>query len=147
MTLPAHRFEERKKKNKPKVWVFDFDETITATPGHLRRIATALRAMGDSIVVVTGNDSPRQELLDRLRNDYQFPFDDLIQYADEESFGLRRAAILKELDAYGAFDDRSGRAYVLVDACSHFFVAAKPPKDATKGDKGDAKQAVKDQQG
>jgi hypothetical protein len=129
-----------------KVWTFDYDETITAAPKRCRRIAQGLRALGDKIIVVTGNPSDRDKLIKAL-NDYKFPFDDLIQYNDEESFGLRRADILRELDAYGAFDDRAGRAVTLADVCPHFFVAAQPPKDAedaADGGKKDAKKVVKD---
>ena len=151
MTLPAHRYldraEERAKGgDDPKVWTFDFDENITTAPKRLARIAAALKAMGDRIVVVTGNQAPREELVDRLTNDYGFPFDDLIQYEDDQTDGMRRAAILKELDAWGAFDNRMDRGYTYAKVCPHFFLLAKPNKDAeanTKGAKQDAKSAVK----
>ena len=142
--------EERKKNDgkKTRVWIFDFDETITGPTKRLRRIAKALKKLGDTIIIVTGNTSPRDQLVDRLKNDYKFPFDDLIQYDDAETFGLRRADILTQLNAWGAFDDRASRSPTLSKVCPHFFVSAKPPKDAkdnAKGGKGYAKQRVNKQ--
>jgi hypothetical protein len=133
--------------DKARVWTFDFDETITAAPKRLRRIAKAIQQIGDTIIVVTGNPSPRKQILDRLNNDYKFPFDDLVQYEDLESGGIRRADILKQVDAWGAFDDRAGRAPILVKVCPHFFTSAEPTKDVednAKGGNKDAKKAVKD---
>lgn len=147
MTLPAHRYldrEERKKKDKGgKVWVFDFDETITKAPDQCARIAKALRALDDTVIVVTGNQSSRNDLKKRL-DGYGFEYDDLIQYQDDQTDGLNRAAILKQLDAFCGFDDRAGRGYTLAKACPHFFLVAKPPKRAEDNADGfKAKKATK----
>lgn len=162
--LPAHRFpdttrldeiradgaaalteiiEERKKgKKKGHVVVFDFDETITKAPKRMRHIAKALKKAGDTIWVVTGNESKRGDLVDRLEKEYKFPFDGLLQYHDDETDGLQRREVLKELNAWLAFDDRAGRSPVLVKACPHLFLCAKPTKDQEKALE-DAKNAEK----
>ena len=147
---PLGRIQEERKKGAnaqgaQKVWTWDFDETITTAPERMARIATALKAMGDRIVVVTGNRAPREQLVDRLTNDYGFPFDDLIQYEDENTDGIRRAAVLKELGAWGAFDNRMDRGYTYAKVCPHLFLLAKPNEDEktdAKGAKQDAKQVV-----
>lgn len=156
--LPAHRyvsspkpelfepFEERKKKDKKgKVIVFDFDETITKAPKRMAHIAKCLKECGDTIWIVTGNESKRSDLIDRLENEYDFPFDGLIQYKDDETDGLQRREVLKELNAWLAFDDRAMRAPVLVKACPHLFLASKPSKDQEKAldDAKDAQKVVK----
>lgn len=152
MTFPAHRFRDRAERVETrdgqgdgKTFVWDFDETITKCPDRMSHIAAALRAAGDRIVVVTGNTAPRERLVQRLE-DYGFPFDDLIQYANDESEGLRRAALLEQLDAWCAFDDRAGRAYTYAKVCPHLFLVAKPSAEAeaaADGAKSDAKNAVK----
>lgn len=146
MTLPAHRFEHRKKDDgNSRVWVCDFDETITTAPKVIAHIATALKAAGDKFYVLTGNDSPRDDLLQRLK-DYGIPFDDLIQYHDSQSDGIARAHYLKQLDAWCAIDNRIDRASTYVQACPHLFVMAEPPKVAEEnadGSKKKAKKAVK----
>lgn len=147
MTLPAHRFEERKKNKGAHCWSFDFDESITKAPAQLSRIAAGLKAQGDRVVVVTGNDGTRKELEERLGG-YGFPFDGLVQYEDDESDGLRRAAILERLDVWGAFDDRTGRSPTYAKICPHFFVVAEPTgedEDAAKGAKDAAKQTIEEQ--
>ena len=147
MTLPAHRFEERKKnKGKGRVWTWDYDETITKSPDRCAAIATGLGRIGFRNVVVTGNQSPRDQLEKSLK-DFDFPYDDLIQYQDDQSDGIRRLEILEQLDAWGAFDDRAGRAPTLVQQCPHFFLSAEPSDEAKekgKGAKKAAKKAVKD---
>ena len=150
MTLPAHRFrdrEERKKKDKGgKVFVFDFDETITTAPKLMAHLAAALKANGDTIYILTGNDSPRDELISRLTNDYGFPFDDLIQYHDNQTDGIARAHYLKQLDAFCGVDNRIDRAGTYVQACPHLFLVSEPPKVAqedAQGSKKAAKKAVK----
>lgn len=157
LPLPAHRHggeefadflstvgEERKKKGKKKghVIVFDFDETITKAPKRMRHIAKALKKAGDEVWVVTGNESKRSDLIDRLENEYKFPFDGLLQYHDDETDGLQRREVLKELNAWLAFDDRAGRSPVLVKACPQLFLCAKPTKDQEKALE-DAKNAKK----
>lgn len=149
MTLPAHRFrdhEERKKNDgEPKVWVCDFDETITTAPKLIAYLSKALKAQGDKFYVLTGNDSPRDELLDRLKA-YDVEFDDLIQYHDSQSDGIARAHYLKQLGAWAAIDNRIDRAGVYVQVCPHLFVMAEPPKIAeenAQGSKKAAKKAVK----
>lgn len=159
--LPAHRFgpdpdaeaavqativrelvEDRKKKGKKgKVITFDFDETITKCPKQMAHIAKALKKAGDEIWVVTGNESKRSDLINQL-NEFKFPFDGLIQYHDDETDGVQRKEVLKELGAWLAFDDRAGRAPVLVKACPHLFLSAKPTKDNVKNAE-DAKSAKK----
>src|SRR5215469_6566803 len=145
MTLPAHRYIERAKKAKSRVFTFDLDETITKAPKQLSYIAKALKDAGGTIIVVTGNQSKRSELEERLK-DYGFPFDDLIQYEDDESDGLRRAAILEHLNAWCAFDDRAGRAVTYAKVCPHLFLSAEPSgeaEDNADGAKKDAKKVVK----
>jgi len=157
--LPAHRSYEgsgliaemrevsyrKKGKKKGKVIVFDFDETITKSPKRMAHIAKCLKECGDTIWIVTGNESDRSELIDRLENEYDFPFDGLIQYKDDETDGLQRREVLKELDAWLAFDDRMGRAPVLTKVCPHLFLTAKPTKDQEKAleDAKNAKKIVK----
>ena len=145
MTLPAHRYIERAKKAKSRVFTFDLDETITKAPKQLSYIAKALKDAGGTIIVVTGNQSKRSELEERLK-DYGFPFDDLIQYEDDESDGLRRAAILEHLNAWCAFDDRAGRAVTYAKVCPHLFLSAEPSgeaEDNADGAKKDAKKLAK----
>jgi hypothetical protein len=149
MTLPAHRFrdrEERAKGNGGKVFVCDFDETITTAPDLIAHVAAALKAYGDKFYILTGNDSPRDELIQRI-NDYGIPFDDLIQYHDSQSDGIARAHYLKQLDAFCGIDNRIDRAGTYVQVCPHLFVMAEPPKVAKEnahGSKKAAKKAVKD---
>ena len=137
--LPAHRFyrqlEHRDGQKDARTWVFDFDETITAAPKHASYLATLIRAHGDRVVVLTGNTSPRADLVQRL-DGYDFPFDDLIQYHDEESFGLDRAHYLKQLDAYVGVDNRIDRAPVYAKVCPHLFLVAEPTKEAKDNAKG-----------
>ena len=145
MTLPAHRFEERKKKDKHRVWTWDYDETITKSPDRCARIAKGLNKIGDHNVVVTGNQSSRDQLVKNLK-DFDFPFDDLIQYEDDQTDGIRRLEVLEQLDAWGAFDDRAGRAPTLTQQCPHFFLSAEPSdeaKEKAKGAKKAAKKATK----
>lgn len=155
MTLPAHRFrgrhlalvEDRKKNDGgQKVWTFDFDETITTAPKRCARMATAFRAIGDKVVVITGNQSPRSELVKRLTDDYEFPFDDLIQYHDLGTDGVQRAHVLEQVDAWCGIDNRADRAYTYAKVCPHFYLIAKPPgDDKDDASKKQAKQVVKQQ--
>lgn len=146
MTLPAHRFrdrEERKKNDGQHVWTFDYDGTITGAPDQLARVAAGLKALGDHIVVLTGNDSPRADLVKQL-NDYGFPFDDLVQYKDDGTDGISREEHLKQFGAWGAFDNRVDRAFILAKACPHFYFIGKPTpddRDAVKANK--TKKAAK----
>jgi hypothetical protein len=148
MTLPAHRFldrEERKKKDSDIVFVCDFDETITTAPGLMAYLSKAIRDQGDKFYVLTGNDSPRKDLLQRLK-DYGIEFDDLIQYHDSQSDGIARAHYLAQLDAFCGIDNRIDRASTYVQVCPHLFVMAEPPKVAKEnahGSKKAAKKAVK----
>jgi hypothetical protein len=146
VTLPAHRFrdrEERKKNDEgPKVFVCDFDETITTAPKLIAYLSKVLRDAGDKFYVLTGNDSPRDELLQRL-NDYDVSFDDLIQYSDSQSDGIARAHYLKQLDAYCGIDNRIDRAGTYVQACPHLFVMSEPPKIAEENAHGSKKAAKK----
>ena len=142
MTLPAHRFEYRKKKkDDEKVVVVDFDETVTKAPEHIAFLLTALRAQGCKIIILTGNGGPRKDLKKRL-DDYGVPFDDLIQYNDEDSSGLVREKYLKQLDAWLGIDNRIDRAPTYVKACPHLFVVAKPT-DENKDDAKGVKKVVK----
>lgn len=147
MTLPAHRYVERRKKadDTPTV-VYDFDETITKAPDELSKMAKALQAAGNRIIVLTGNQSPHHELEDRLK-DYGFPYDDLVQYHDSQSDGLVRAEYLKQFGGvWLAVDNRIDRAPTYAKVCPHLFVVAEPPKVAksdAKGNKKDAKAAAK----
>jgi hypothetical protein len=148
LTLPAHRFEDRKKNDDgpPYIHVFDYDETITGAPDQLARVATGLKALGDRVVIVTGNTSDRADIVKQLA-DFGFPFDDLIQYDDTASNGLRRAEILKQLNAWLGFDNRVDRSYTYAKICPHLYLIAKPTsenKDDAKGAKKGAKKAVKD---
>lgn len=145
--LPAHRFETRAKQSKPRTWTFDYDGTITGAPDQLSRIAVALKALGDRIVVITGNKSPRADLVKSLA-DYKFPFDDLIQYHDDGTNGIERAEYLSRLDAWGAFDNRVDRAIILAKVCPHLFLLAEPTDAEIQAAKTadaqkNAKQAVK----
>ena len=136
MTLPAHRFEERKKKNKGHVWTFDYDGTITGAPDQLSRIAQGLKAQGDTIVVLTGNTMARKDLLKTL-DDYGFPYDEVVQYHDDDSNGVARRHYLKQFDTWGAFDNRIDRAVIFAPVCPHLYLVVEP----SKGDEQDAKEA------
>jgi hypothetical protein len=151
MTLPAHRFRDREDRKKGdgdgRVFVFDFDGTVTGAPDRLARIATGLKALGDHIIVLTGNDSPRADLVQRL-NDYGFPFDDLVQYKDDGTDGISRAQHLKQFGAWGAFDNRVDRAVVLSEVCPHLYLIVGPTGEDHDNAKANhtkkaAKQAAK----
>lgn len=146
MTLPAHRFrEDRKKGDGGKVFVLDFDETITTAPKLMAHLTAALKAYGDTVYVLTGNDSPRDDLLQRLK-DYGISFDDLVQYHDSQSDGIARAHYLKQLGAWCGVDNRIDRAGTYVQVAPHLFLVAEPPKVAqedAQGSKKAAKKAVK----
>ena len=144
--LPAHRFERRKKMADARVIVFDLDETITKSPNELAYLAKLAHKDGCKIVVLTGNQSPRHELEDRLK-DYGFPYDELVQYHDSESDGLIRAEYLRQFGAWLAFDNRIDRAPTYTKVCPHLFMVTGPTKaadDEAKGTKKDAKKAAKD---
>lgn len=151
MTLPAHRFldrdvEERKQNDdEPRTWVFDFDQTITTAPDQLARIAAGLKGLGDYIIVLTGNASPRADLVKQLAG-YGFAFDDLVQYDDDGTDGISRAQHLKQFGAWGAFDNRVDRSYIFAKVCPHFYLVTKPTaddKDNAKAAKKVAKQTAK----
>lgn len=144
MTLPAHRFESRKKDDgDQKVWLFDFDGTINGAPDQMARIATGLKALGDRVIVLTGNKSPRADLVKTITG-YGFPFDELVQYDDDGTNGIGRAHFLKQFDAWGAFDNRIDRAYIFAKVCPHLYLIAKPLDDDANGTKKAAKKAAKD---
>lgn len=149
MTLPAHRFrdrapEERKKQSEgQRVWLYDYDGTLTHAPEQLTRIAVGLRALGDRNVVLTGSEKPRETLLKQLA-DWGFPYDELVQYHDEGTDGLDRAEYMKQFDAWAGFDNRVDRAVVFADVCPVFYVVGKPIGERTPGTKQDAKQAAKE---
>lgn len=143
--LPAHRFEQRKQAPKRPTVTFDYDETITKAPKHMAYLAGALKDAGSRIVVVTGNQSDRKDLEAEL-DDYGFPYDRLVQYEDDETDGLRRAAILEKLGAWIGVDDRAGRAATYAKVCPHLFLSAEPSaeaQDKAVGAKKAAKKAVK----
>lgn len=146
MTLPAHRFRDREERKKnddgSKVFVCDFDETITTAPKVIAYLSNLIRAHGDKFYVLTGNDSPRDELIQQL-NDYGISFDDLVQYHDSQSDGIARAHYLKQLDAWCGIDNRIDRAGTYVQVCPHLFVMAEPPKVAKENAHGSKKAAKK----
>jgi hypothetical protein len=147
MTLPAHRFEQRKKdgkdKDKQRVWCCDYDGTITGAPKQMARIAQGLKALGDTVIVLTGNSSPRDDLV-QILNDFGFPFDYLVQYHDDDSNGLARAHYLEQFGAWGAFDNRVDRAVIFAEVCPHLYLIAEPTKeDKADARDGDAKKAAK----
>ena len=146
MTLPAHRFEARKKQgNGQRVWLYDYDGTLTHAPEQLTRIAIGLKALGDRNIVLTGNEEPRADLLKQLA-DWGFPCDELVQYHDEGTDGLDRAEYMKQLDAWAGFDNRVDRAVVFADICPVFFVVGRPVGERSPGAKQAAKQAAKEAQ-
>ena len=124
------------------MFVIDFDETITTAPKLIAHLTAALKKYGDTIYVLTGNDSPRDELLGRLK-DYNITFDDLIQYHDSQSDGIARAHYLNQLNAWAGIDNRIDRAGTYVQACPHLFVMAEPPKVAKENAQGSKKAAKK----
>lgn len=137
MTLPAHRYEDRKKgKGKRRVWTFDYDGTITGAPERLARIAQGLKDQGDKIVVLTGNQMARKDLLQAL-DDYKFPYDEVVQYEDNDSNGVARAEYLKQFGTWGGFDNRVDRAVLFAPICPHLYLVVEP----TKQDKKDAQHA------
>ena len=144
MTLPAHRYEDRKKDGKQRVWCFDFDGTITGAPKQVARIAQGLKKLGDTIVVLTGNQSPHNQL-EQILNDFEFPFDALVQYHDDDSNGIARAEHLKQFGAWGAFDNRIDRAVIFAPICPHLYLIVEPTKeDKEDAQDGSAKKAAKD---
>ena len=140
--------ENRAKKNDNKedeqnVWTFDYDGTITSAPEQTARVATGLKAIGDEIVVLTGNKSPRADLVKALSG-FGFPYDELLQYDDDGTNGIGRAEYLKHLGAWGAFDNRIDRAPIFAEVCPHFYLIAAPLDDNPNGTKKEAKKAIKD---
>ena len=125
------------------VWVFDYDGTISSAPEQLSRIAVGLKALGDEIFVLTGNDSPRADLVKWI-SDFGFPYDELLQYEDNGTNGIGRAEYLKRLKAWGAFDNRIDRAPIFAKVCPHLYVIAEPLDDDPNGTKKEAKKAVKE---
>lgn len=145
--LPAHRFEERKKKDKgngkSRTWVFDYDGTITGAPDQLARVAQGLKKLGDYIIVLTGNPGNRDQLVSTLK-DWDFPFDDFVQYQDDDTDGLARAQHLKQFKAWGAFDNRIDRAYTFAKVCPHMYVIVKTSsEDQDQAKKAQTKKAAK----
>ncbi len=152
MTLPAHRFRDREEREKDgddgsRTWCVDYDGTVTGAPDQMARIASALKALGDRIIVLTGNQSPRADLVKQL-DAYGFPFDDLVQYHDDGTNGIERAQHLKQFGAWGAFDNRVDRAIILGKVCPHLYLIAEPTDDEKQAakdndSKKNAKQAAK----
>lgn len=127
------------------VWTFDFDGTISAAPEQLSRIAKGLKDQGDKIVVLTGNPMPHKNLL-KILDEYGFPYDEVIQYQDDESNGIVRAHYLKQFKTWGAFDNRIDRAVIFAPICPHLYLvveATKEDKQNAKGHKKEAKQTAK----
>lgn len=122
---------------KSRTFVVDYDGTITAAPDQLAVISVALRAQGHKVIVLTGNTSPRDDLLKQL-SDYGFEHDGLIQYNDEESDGGVRARYLKRLDCWFGIDNRADRAVIFADVAPHAYIIAKP----NKRDKNNAKDGL-----
>lgn len=126
-------------------FAFDFDDTITAAPKQISRIAKGLQAIGDEVVVLTGNQMPRKQLLKAL-DDLDFPYDKVVQYDDSGSNGVERAKYLKQLDAWCALDNRIDRAVIFAPVCPHLYLVTEPTKDE-KQDADDSlskKQVKKD---
>ena len=131
-------------KDKQRTFTVDFDGTITAIPDRFAVITDALRKQGHRIVVLTGNQSPADELKKQL-DDWDIKYDALVQYEDNDSNGLVRAKYLKELNVWMGFDNRVDRA-VMFRNIPHAFViadATKENKEEAKGSKQDAKKAAK----
>jgi hypothetical protein len=161
MTLPAFRYRDRVAERKktgndadgpPFTISFDYDETITQAPAQLARIATGLKAQGDTIIVLTGNESPAKELEGQLE-EWGFPFDALVQYHDEGTNGIARAEHLKAFGAWLGIDNRIDRCYTYAKVCPTLYLITKPTKEekddaagTKKTAKQDAKQAAKEAQ-
>lgn len=144
MTLPAHRFEGRKKQKKPAelgppyTWSFDIDSTITAAPQRYVRLATALRAQGDHVVCVTGHGpkETREHLLEALG----FPYDEIV-IVDPGPYGEGKAKALEALGAFMHFDDDVAFGPEIIKVCPVAFQYVEPPGDSHP--KKDAQKAAK----
>lgn len=137
--LPAHRFTQRAKQSAaPHVWAFDIDETITVAPLQYARLAAALRAAGDRVVIVTGHGpaSSREELLGTIG----FPYDEIV-IVDPQKDGSGKAKALEELKAWFLFDDSIQFGPEIVKVCPVTFQYREPAGD--KKPKKSAKKAAK----
>jgi hypothetical protein len=143
VTLPAHRFEHRKKRDPsdlgpPYIWCFDVDDTITAAPVQYARLSEALKAIGDKVVVVTGHGPKRtrEQLLDAVG----FAYDEII-IVDPGELGEGKAKVLKRLGAFFMFDDRIEFGPEILRVCPVAFQYEEPPGDSKP--KKDAEAAAK----
>ncbi len=122
----------------PYTWTFDIDGTITSAPRQYARLAEALQAIGDKVVVVTGHGPARTraDLLTALN----FPYDEiLVVNPTDDGSGKRKA--LDELGAFMHFDDRIEFGPEILKVCPVTFQYSMPPGDEKP--RKDAKKAAK----
>lgn len=136
--LPYRRFERRAKTTSQRVWVWDWDETVTAAPLQHARLAQAVKQLGDKAIIVTGHGprNAREEQADAIG----FPFDDIV-IVDPGKNGAGKAKCLEQLDAWFCFEDSVQFGPEIVRVCPVTFqyreVAGdiKPKKAAKKAAK------------
>jgi len=148
MTLPAFRYSERAEERKkhaepdelgpPYTFVMDVDDTITAAPAQFRRLAEAIKALGDHVVILTGHGPKhtRETLLAELG----VPYDEIV-IVDPKEDGAGKAKALKHLGAFFCFDDRVEFGPEIIEVCPVTFQYVEPPGDDKP--KKDAKAAAK----
>ena len=150
MTLPAFRYrdraeaEDRKKHPEPDelgppyTFVLDIDDTITAAPAQFRRLAEAIKALGDHVVILTGHGP--KHVRETLLAELGIPYDEIV-IVDPGEFGEGKAKALKALGAFFLFDDRVEFGPEVIQVCPVTFQYVEPPGDSHP--KKDAKAAAK----
>jgi hypothetical protein len=136
--LLTQQYTTRKKDDESHVWTFDIDDTLTSAPLQFARLATALRAMGDKVVIVTGHgpEATRKELLDAIG----FPYDSIVITDPKDGSG--KAKVIKKLGGWFHFDDRIDFGPEIIKVCPLSLMYVEPPGDSNP--KKDAEQAQED---
>lgn len=107
-----------------KRWGFDIDDTITAAPNQLPRLAAAIRAQGDEVWVITGHGpvDARAELLDSLA----FPYDQIV-VVEPGIDGKGKAKVIRQNDIWYMFDNVEAFGDQIVKECPVTFQFSPTP--------------------
>lgn len=108
------------------VWTFDIDGTISVAVDQYVRLSTALKAIGDRCVVVTGHGpaEDRAKYLDVLG----FAYDSIV-VVDPQSDGSGKAQALQELGSWFHFDNDAAFGPEILEICPVTFQFNPAPGD------------------